>query len=173
MPDEEKNLEAGGGSKKIILFSGIGLAVLVGAAFLFTTFAVPSLPEGGTDQETEESAKDGEQGELDQADLIPYDLPVIIINVKGTGKKRMLKIQLSIGYVTSNAELAAQVIESKGAEIKDALTLLLIDKTMDDLEGRDNLMILREEINEELNNVIFPSGGGEVRKIFYNEFVIQ
>jgi len=171
--NDEKVVESGGGGmKKMLIFSVAGLAAIIGAAFLFTTFAVPVAPENG-DEAVSEEGDENQDGKSSLEDLIPYELPSIIINVKGTGMKRMLKVALKIAYEASKPDEAILLLEKKQPEIKHCIQMLLIEKTMEELEGRDNRTLLIEEILEELNNVIFTNGGGNVREIFFDEFVIQ
>lgn len=170
---DEQNVEnpspEKGGKKKVVIFSGAGLLVIIAAAFLFTTFAVPAPPADEADgQEQEEASAD--QAAASQE---IYDLPVIMVNIKGTNKKRILKIHLNVVYEADNPETSTLLFDSKLPEVKDVLTTMLTEKTLDQLEGKEDLIMLRMELVEEINRVVFDEGQGRVVKVYYEEFLVQ
>ncbi|MHC4942909.1 MAG: flagellar basal body-associated FliL family protein [Planctomycetota bacterium] len=172
---DEQNAEnaapAPSGKKKLVVFSGVGLAVIIGAAFMFATFAVPVPPE--------DAAKGAEQGDDPGAQMAGegaleiYDLPTIMVNLRGTNKKRVLKIHLNVMYESDTPELASALFEQKLPEVKDMLTTLLTEKTLEQLEGKDDLNMLRMELMDEINRVVFAKTDGQVVKVYYEEFLVQ
>lgn len=170
---EETKEAKKGGMGKLFLFSGVGLVVVIGAAFAFATFAVPALPAGSPSGAAsgEGGTAEGEAGD-DQPKLV-FNVPSIMVNLKGTKKKRVLKLQLNLVYRSDNPEEAPLGFDAKMPEIKDALITLLTEKTLDELESREHMNLLRIELKEELNRVVFPDGKGEIQSIFYEDFIVQ
>ncbi|MBU0753815.1 MAG: flagellar basal body-associated FliL family protein [Planctomycetes bacterium] len=161
-----------GGKKKVVIFSSAGLVTIIAAAFLFTTFAVPAPPDGNDSEVTDADGGISEAALLEAAQDI-YDLPVIMVNIKGTNKKRILKVHLNVVYEAKKPETSALLFENKMPEVKDALTTMLTEKTLEELEGKDDLIMLRMELMDEINRVVFPKGEGRVVKVYYEEFLIQ
>lgn len=173
MPDEqnqEKIEKPKGGTGKLLLFSGAGLAVVIAAAFLFATMAVPAAPEGGAGDPADGSV-DAEGG-LEKSTQF-YEVRDIMVNVKGTNKKQILKTSLNLMYEADKPEIAAMVFEDKKVEIKNALNILLTGKTREELEGSQEMNMLAIELQDLLNRVVFSGGGGRIIKIYYDEFIIQ
>jgi len=173
---EEKNKEEGrepakGGNKKIFVFSGAGLAALIAAAFLFATFAVPTVPEEGN-AGTEGKEKEARKTEEEHPPLV-YALPSIMVNIKGTNKKQILKVTLNLVCRTDKPEETTRLIDEKKVEIKNALNIMLTGKTREELEGSEEMSMLAVEIRDLLNKVIFPGSEGLIRKVLYDEFIIQ
>lgn len=168
-PNEEKSAPSGGGKKKLLLFSSAGLVVIIAAAFLFATFAIPAPPADEQSGADGGGAGDGTVGTTQEI----YDLPVIMVNIKNTNKKRILKVHLNIVYETKSPETSAGLFDDKLPEIKDALTTMLTEKTLDQLEGKDDLIMLRMELMDEIERVVFADEDGKVLKVYYEEFIVQ
>ena len=169
--NQEKELKPKGGSGKMILFSGAGLAVVIAAAFLFATFAVPAAPEGAGGGEPAEGPAAAEGAGITTTQY--YEIRDVMVNVKGTNKKQILKTSLNLMYETDRPEATAKRFDSKKIEIKNALNILLTGKTREELEGSEEMNMLAIELQDLLNRVVFPDGGGRIIRIYYDEFIIQ
>lgn len=177
MPEDQKEEQAaqprGGNTKKLVIFSSAGLAVVIAAAFLFTTFAVPSLPESNTGEPG--NANSSEPGEANPA-VGPaqiYDVPVIMVNLKGSNKRKVLKVHLNLEYESTYPELASELFDRKEPEIKHVLNTLLTEKTEEELEGAAEMNMLCIELQDALNRIVFPDKSGQITKVYYQEFIIQ
>lgn len=177
MPDDAKNEEVAApekGGKKVFLFSGVGMVVIIAAAFLFATFAVPAPPENGEAGDGDATGSTSAEG-VAETPLEIFDVPVILVNVKNTNKKRVLKIHVNAMYETTQPEIVVPLFEEKLPEIKDTFTTLLTEKTLEELEGKDDLNALRIELLDEVNRIVFGDDPdlGEVVKLYYEEFLVQ
>ena len=105
--------------------------------------------------------------------MLIYDVPEVMVNLKGTSKKRILRLHINLMYETTHKELAEVRFLEKTPELKDTLTTLLTEKTLVELESREDLNRLRVELKDELNKVVFPDGLGEVKKVYYQDFIVQ
>lgn len=177
MPEEQRDEQAAqpkeGGTKKLVIFSSAGLAVIIAAAFLFTTFAVPSLPEGASGEPG--NTDTGEPGEADPTTgpAQIYDVPVIMVNLKGSNKRKVLKMHLNLEYESAYPELASELFDRKEPEIKHVLNTLLTEKTEEELEGAAEMNMLCIELQDALNRIVFPDKTGQITKVYYQEFIIQ
>lgn len=57
--------------------------------------------------------------------------------------------------------------------VRDRVILLLNAKSIDDLEGRDKKELLKKEIKEELDPILFPQKDGEVSAVLFKDLLIQ
>lgn len=159
--------DSGGGKGKLMIFSGAGVAVVIGAAFVFATFAVPAADDVSGEPGTEA----GETAVEQQVGF--FDVPVIMVNLKGTNKKRVLKIHLNVLFEAENIEVASGLFTEKLPKIKDALTTLLTEKTLEDVEDKENLNTLKVELMDEINRAVFAEHNGKVEELYYAEFLVQ
>lgn len=60
-----------------------------------------------------------------------------------------------------------------GTAVRDRIILLLNAKSIDDLEGRERKELLKREIKEELDLVLFPDRDGEVETVLFKDLLIQ
>ena len=168
---EEKNQEAAEtkekGGKGVMLPALIGLVVIIGGAFLFTTFAVPKAAPG-------EEGVEGEDGIAEEElELAAYDVPELLVNLKDSRMKNVVKIHINLLYRFKDPDMTVTVFEEKDPEIRNALILLLSEKTVEDVEGSEPKELLREEIREALNRVVFPKARGEITKVHYVDFIVK
>ncbi|MFN0205566.1 MAG: flagellar basal body-associated protein FliL [Planctomycetota bacterium] len=59
------------------------------------------------------------------------------------------------------------------AGARDRIILLLNAKSIDDLEGREKKELLKREIKEELNEVLFQQDDGEIDSVLFKDIMIQ
>ena len=62
---------------------------------------------------------------------------------------------------------------SVATAVRDRIILLLNAKSIDDLEGRDKKELLKKEIREELEPLIFPDKDGEIETVLFKDLLIQ
>jgi flagellar basal body-associated protein FliL len=166
---DEKAVAAAGGSGgkgKLMIFSGAGVAAVIGAAFIFATFAVPAVDESQGEPGTDGKAEVEQQVGF-------FDVPVIMVNLKGTNKKRVLKIHLNALFEAENIEQATSLFTEKLPKIKDSLTTLLTEKTLEDVEDKENLNTLKVELMDAINKAVFTDCNGKVEELYYAEFLVQ
>jgi flagellar FliL protein len=171
-PNGEQTPKEKKGKKKILVFSIAGIGLIIAAAFLFATVAVPVPPQEEPPSQAA-SPEGGGAGDTAGGRLEIFDLPAIMVNLKGTSKKRILKIHMNMMYEAKHPETAAALLEGKMPEIRDALTTLLTEKTLEDLEDKEDLDRLRMELLDEINRVVFAQYDGRAVKLYYQEFLVQ
>ncbi len=160
-----------GGSGKVMIFSGVGLAVVIAAAFLFTSFAVPVGPAGASGPDSEGDVANEEEGAVPQFEI--YAVPTIMTNVKGTNKKQILKTTLHLIFETDEPQMMRELFDQKSTEMKNALNILLTGKNREELEGSGEMSRLAVELRDLLNEVVFSRKDGPITKVLYDEYIIQ
>ena len=180
----EPKAAADGGKTKLVPIVGAALvAMLLGGAGTWF-FLKPSAPKDAKGEpaaasdeasggETPAKGADGEAAKgAATGEHAPFSdrlitLEPFVVNLDESGAKRFLKtrIELETGSPAAKAEL-----ETRSAQMRDAIIVLLTSKRLDDLSGYEGKVILKDEIARRLNDLL---GKDEIKSVLITEFVIQ
>ncbi len=158
---EQPAAEGGGGKKKLIIIIVAVLVLLVGGgvgAFLFL---------GG---EEKKLSPEEEQAELErQAKQVGpmVNIDTFIVNILDDEESRYLKAALTIEV--DKPETSMEVTE-RMPQIKDAILLLVGNKTFGELRDLQGKIQLRAELINRINSVLIK---GKVKRIYFTDFVVQ
>lgn len=162
---EQEEVQEKGGKKNLFLLIAIGAIMLV----LIVTVVVVVLVMGGEDDVTSstQNAKKTTK-EISQAKLGPIvALDQFIVNLADSAGRRYLKTKIQLEL--SGSELAEEV-ENKTPLIRDAIIRTLSSKTYEEVSTQSGKARLKEEILGNINRNLID---GEVRGIFFTDFVVQ
>ena len=95
------------------------------------------------------------------------DIESFVINILEEEQTRYLKAALTIEV---DSEGTADRLQSRMPQVRDAILLLIGNKTFDEVRDLQGKLQLRAELVDRLNNLL-PNG--EVRKIYFTDFVVQ
>lgn len=144
--------------KKKRLFLIIGVVALLaigGGAFMMLS--------GGKHE-----AEEGHVEEQQHKDYVFFNLPDILVNLHATGRKNnFLKVSISL-----------ELEDPKHIDLLNQLTPVIVDKFqiylrglyIDDLQGSEGLLRLREELLTRVNAVVYPA---RVNQVLFKEVLIQ
>lgn len=173
MAKEENNQEPeksdGGGRKKILLIVA-PILLLVVAAFAFVQFAVPANDAEGAEPEAEK-----EQDPSAEWTQETHRLEVLFVNLAETNGKRFLKVGIMLQFSAARpAEELARFMKDDTL-IKDRLITLLSGKTLDDIDGAETKRLLKYEILDSLNDLLYADSEheGRIDQVYYHEFLVQ
>lgn len=167
--------------KKLILFGGMGLGVVVLgvvlALFVLRPMMSDSSPEGQTEEtaQTEDVAHEKPKPKSkpkashsgDKSRTILYAVENIVVNPAGTGGTRFLS--LSLGFELGSQELARQ-FEDREPIVRDALITILSSKTVAQLTDARQKEIIRYQIKKRLAQLLRTK---EIEGVYYTDFVMQ
>lgn len=161
--DGEEEVEGDGGKKKkLILFGGIGLVVLIaagaGAYFFLTGDSQPMLPAPGAEPGVEVEA---------QKPVVFYDLPEMTVNLATEGRTTYLKVRIAL-EVEDRAMI--EQIQPFLPRILDAFQIYLRELRPADLEGSAGLFRLKEELLRRINLSVYPA---RVEGVLFKEILVQ
>jgi len=161
MAEEEKQTK-GGGKGKLILF------VLGGVVFLLA-IAVAAYLLGASNSNNGQKAGVEETAASEEESTIGpmVDIEDFIINILEKNETRYLKAAITLEL--ESPETAAEV-EQRMAQIRDAILLLIGNKTFAELSDLQGKLQLRAEIRARLNKMLTT---GDVKGIYFTEFVVQ
>lgn len=152
----------GGSKKTLIIIIAVVVLLLIGAgvgAFLFLS--------GGDE---EEISPEEQQAQLEQqANQVGpmVDIDSFIINIIDDQESRYLKAAMTLEMNTP--EGAAEVTE-RMPQVKDAVLLLIGNKTFSELQDLQGKIQLRAELLNRINGLLSI---GKVKRIYFTDFVVQ
>jgi flagellar FliL protein len=155
--------EGGMSGKKLVLFIVLPLVLLLGgsAGAYFAGLLDPLL---GTAEEHEEE----EAAEAVVAPAVFYDLPEMLVNLNGGGRKSSyLKITVSLELEDAGA---LEQIDRVLPRIVDNFQVYLRELRIEDLSGSAGLQRLREELLLRVNTATQPA---VVKDVLFKEMLIQ
>jgi len=125
--------------------------------------------EGKAHGEAAEEGKEGKAGEGGDKVLNGKHIVTLgdfIVNLRGTGGARVLRMQIQ----AMGAADAATACTAAEAPIRDAILTLASDYTYTDVEGLDGKLRLRDELLHRVNGIIKPA---KVENLYFTAFVVQ
>ena len=155
--------EAGGSKKKLIIIIAAALVVLIGGgigAFLFL----------GGEEEPVKLSPEQEQAEMEkQAKMVGpmVNIDTFIVNIIDDEESRYLKASITVEVNTPEATME---IAERMPQIKDAILLLVGNKTYGELKDLQGKIQLRAELLNKINSVLV---NGKVKRIYFTDFVVQ
>lgn len=159
--DEEVDGD-GGKKKKLILFGGIGLVVLIavgaGAYFFLMGDSPPMRAAPGAEPGVEQEA---------QKPVVFYDLPEMTVNLATEGRTTYLKVRIAL-EVEDRAMI--EQIQPFLPRILDAFQIYLRELRPADLEGSAGLFRLKEELLRRINLSVYPA---RVEGVLFKEILVQ
>lgn len=158
---KEQPEEGGKSKKKLIIIIAAVLVLLIGAgvgAFLFL---------GGDDKKI---SPEEEQAALEmQAKQVGpmVNIESFIVNILDDQESRYLKAAITLEV--TNEEVSME-LNQRMAQIKDAILLLIGNKTFSELNDLQGKMQLRAELLNKVNSILLK---GKVKRIYFTDFVVQ
>jgi flagellar FliL protein len=160
--------------KKLILIIVPVLLLLIGAGVFFSGVLnkkdgdpkeagheSPSTEESGEHKEDEKSAK---------ADPIFFEMPDVIVNIKGKGKTKATNfLKIKINLELGNPE-SLPIVEKRLPRLIDQMQTYLRELRVEDLEGSEGLLRLREEL---LKRIQATADGADIKYVLFAEMILQ
>lgn len=158
---KEQPEKGGKSKKKLLIIIAAVLVLLIGAGvgvFLF---------KGGDDMKI---SPEEEQAKLEmQAKQVGpmVNIESFIVNVLDDQESRYLKA--AITFEVTNEEVSMELTQ-RMPQIKDAILLLIGNKTFSELNDLQGKMQLRAELINKVNGILLK---GKVKRIYFTDFVVQ
>lgn len=174
------------GSKKLLLFGGIGVGAIVLGVVLAVFVIRPMTSGSGTGGSEQAKATQAESSKHDakgkpeqhkpkkkkqsshgQVTSGIYAIKDIVINPAGTGGTRFLSV--SFAFELESEELKAE-FDAREAMIRDALITILSSRTVAQLTDPKQKEIVRYQIKKRVSDLMKTD---ELAGVYYTDFVLQ
>lgn len=153
---------AKGGRKKMIMIIAIAAVVLIGGgvgAYLF-------LSGGDPEVTAEEQAKAEKEAEAKNVGPM-INIDSFIVNILDDDGTRYLKAAITLEV---DNDTTADEINLRMPQLKDAILLLISNKTFAELRDLQGKLQLRAELTTRINSLL---KSGQVKQIYFTDFVVQ
>jgi flagellar FliL protein len=159
--------------KKLILIALPVLLLLIGAGVFFSGI-LNKKEEHPKDASGHEATAEGEHGEEAgkdaKADPIFFELPDVIVNIKGKGKVKATNfLKMKINLELGNQE-SVPILQKRLPRLVDQMQTYLRELRVEDLEGSEGLLRLREEL---LKRIQANADGADVKDVLFAEMILQ
>ncbi|MEZ4598792.1 MAG: flagellar basal body-associated FliL family protein [Syntrophotaleaceae bacterium] len=167
MAEKENASEQGSSTKKSPLFliiAGALAVLLIGGgitAFLLLKGEEPSTAAGSPGTEASVSPR--------SSDLVGpmVDIEPFIVNILDPDGTRYLKAAITLEV---QDETKSEAVKQRMPQVRDAILLLMGNKTFNELSDLQGKLQLRSELLDRLNEIL---GKDSVQKIYFTDFVVQ
>ncbi len=163
---EVENEEGGGKKKLLIIIIAAALVLLLGggAALYFLVLKKPA-PEEQPKNEQVEMVK---PPEADQADIGPMlNIDEFIVNIISEEGTHYVKASLSLEL---SSDAAMEEAQKRMPQIRDAVLLLIGNKTFEELQDLEGKKQVKAEIKSKINSFL---KSGRVKNVYLTDFVVQ
>ena len=164
---EEPKAEAGGASKKklyiIIGAAVLVIAILAGVAGYFLLKKDP--PAGDQAAAGHEAPVPGAVPKVEVGPMVKID--EFIVNIISEEGSHYVKTSMSVEM--SNAAVVEEAT-TRMPQIRDAILLLIGNKTYEELQDLQGKKQLKAEINAKINSFLQT---GQIKSIYFTDFVVQ
>ena len=167
--------ETGGGKGILLrLLMPVGIVVLsAGAGYLATRFAgaraSTSPSQAAAGQESPAPAK----GQDSNDEYTYFDLQPIIVNLNEPRLARYIRATLTLVIRKDDYKTAANTIEEKLPALRGWLILYLSDCSLAEVRGAANLNRILRDIQDSLNDRLWPNDRPLIARVEYKEWAVQ
>jgi flagellar FliL protein len=161
MAKKETAAPAEGGSKKtlIIIIAAVVLLLIVGGGAAYFML-------GSKDRKDPEAEAASLAAQAKQVGPM-VNIDTFIVNILDNEESRYLKAAITLEV---DAESTAAEINNRMPQIKDAILLMIGNKTFNELRDMQGKLQLRGELINRLNEILTK---GKVKRIYFTDFVVQ
>lgn len=129
--------------------------------------------EGATEEESQEGAEEGAEGEA-AAPVIYLPLkPTFVVNYGAAGRLRYLKMDVSVRLSTA---VAANALRNHMPYVRNNLILLFASQTNATVGSQDGKEAIRRDALEEIRTILEREERvprEHVLEVFFNNFIVQ
>lgn len=171
--EETKPEESGKSKKKLFIIIGAAvllIAILAGVAGFFLLKKDPPAAESATAGHGETSKEGAAQppGTTLKPDIGPMvKIDEFIVNIISEEGSHYVKTSMSIEM--TNAAVVEEAT-TRMAQIRDAVLLLIGNKTFEELQDLQGKKQLKAEITSKINSFLQT---GQIKSIYFTDFVVQ
>lgn len=157
--------EKGGSKKKLFIIIGlVTLVLLIGAGvagyFLFMKEPPPEEKDPGMEVPVPEINTQAEIGPM-------VNIDEFIVNIISDENNHYVKAALTIEL---SSEPSKEELEKRMPQIRDAILLLVGNKTFEELQDLQGKKQLKAELLSKINAILY---NGQAKSIYFTDFVVQ
>jgi flagellar FliL protein len=166
--EQEEKEEKSSGNKLLLIVIIILLLLLLIIGGLVAYFLLSNNSDNtqASDQKQEKIVKKKKVSDMAEVGPI-YPLDQFIVNLVSNNADRYLKCKISFELDSPDLQ---QEVDKKLPAIRDIIINILSSKTVEEIQTAKGKEKLKEEIRRKVNEILTT---GEIRHVYFTEFVIQ
>ena len=153
--------EGGGSKKKMIIIIAVVLVLLIGGGL--GAFLLLGNDDGKISPEQEQAELEKQAKQVGPM----VNIDSFIVNILDDAESRYLKAAITIEV---DGEEASMELTQRMPQIKDAILLLVGNKSFSELQDLQGKIQLRAELINKINSILLR---GKVKRIYFTDFVVQ
>lgn len=165
--DDKK--KKGGMLGKLIVW-GIVFVLGTGTGVSVPLFILPSDSSAASGHSVDENRMD--IPEPDEK-LAFVDFDEVVVNLNDSRYSRYLTCTFSLQIAGSQQEAIQQLIDDNNVVLKNWLIAHLRDKKLEDVRGKLGHNLLRREIHDRFNEMLFTDGIERIQDVLFQDFKVQ
>ncbi len=154
------------GGRKLLVLIVVGLVCSAAGAAVPMVIDVPGLSKGSHKEE----GKGKDQTEAATA-TVPFG--EVVVNLAEERMQRYLRVKIAVLVDGSAEKEVTELLTKHKAAVKSKLIGHIAGKTLKDVSGSVGVARLQRELLERIEDVLYPNGGGHVRSVLFEEYVVQ
>ena len=163
---QEEEKKEGGSSKLLLIVIIVLLLILLIVGGLVAYFLLNSNDEEQPQQQEQKVEKRKKVTSMTEIGPI-YPLDQFIVNLVSNNSSRYLKCKIDLELDSPELQ---QEIDKKLPAIRDLIIRVLSSKAVEEIQTAKGKEKLKEEIKRKINEILST---GEIRHVYFTEFVIQ
>jgi len=164
---DEKTEEKKTSGNRLVKIVAVCLALLILiAGAMVVWFKFISGPGDGSQTE-QAQLQDQSTSENGMSFGQTFPLEVFVVNLSDPGGKRYLKTKMELEFVDP---VTRQELTGRLPQLRDCILMILSSKQLEDIQHVDGKIILRNELLMKINQLLKQ---GEIRNLFFTEFIVQ
>jgi flagellar basal body-associated protein FliL len=114
----------------------------------------------------------GEKGKAEtKTVIVPFS--DVVVNLSEDKMTRYLRLKIAVTVDADHEKEVTEELTKHKAAIKSKIISHVAGKTLKDVSGTVGVTRLQRELLERFEDVLYPDGGGEIRAVLFEEYVIQ
>ncbi len=146
--------------------------LLVGAVSGGLGVAAPLMLKAEPEEkQTKTPAVNVEMVTADKIAFVPFG--DVTVNLNEGRMNRYLRLKISLQIDKAQDAIVKQAVDKQGLILRNWLLSHLSDKELDEIRGAAGQNMLRREIRDQFNSVLFPDGYDRIYDVLFEEFNVQ
>ncbi len=149
------------------------LSAVAGGYFANRSIAGRPQPQQDQQQQDDWAPMESPSGDSGNEKYHYHDLAAITVNLNGPRLARYITAELTLVSLEEDAKPLEEMVEKQSSELKSWLIVYLSDCSLEEVRGSENLRRILREIQDSLNERLWPKGKPLIVRVDYKKWAIQ
>ena len=165
----EGKKKSGGMLTKLIVW-GLVFVMGTGTGIAVPMFILPSDAQAVAQTKPDENRMDIPEPD-EKIGFVEFD--EVVVNLNDSRYSRYLTCTFSLQVAATQQEAIQKLVDDQGVVLKNWLIAHLRDKKLEDVRGKLGHNLLRREIHDKFNEMLFTDGIERIQDVLFQDFKVQ